>query len=432
MIIIALFVECISVINIMYALSKRAVKWQYDDVVLLFFWTYMLYMIEEGIFPSYTCIIIYLTVCLLHKLRLEISWSGALLKSVLTLIVLGFIEMLTMFLFYGLFYLFDIELKDWHVVFLIMSICVLICSIGFLRILISDNLKVKSIKEYFDFGEMINESTAFSQIVLIITIVLIMGTIKFDFVNKYMQGLLFIFVVFLLLYRTKELIKLERIKAEYEMKNISNTYDEAYEELIMAVRRNQHDYKNQLEAIKGMWLIETENTNFEEKEKYLDGLKEKFKYDSILTGCNNSTIAGYLYSKALEFDKCGINFKIKISVDQGRCKAKIYELLEILGVLLNNAYECVKEYNQKNPTIDLRLQENGEGIYIEVKNVSERKSYSEIEQMFKEGFSTKGKARGIGLYSVKLILKKYNVDMLVENTIENKINWLDFSFTIPV
>ncbi|WP_200800695.1 ATP-binding protein [Carboxydothermus pertinax] len=50
-----------------------------------------------------------------------------------------------------------------------------------------------------------------------------------------------------------------------------------------------------------------------------------------------------------------------------------------------------------------------------------------IEKIFEPGFSTKGEGRGMGLYSVKKLVKKYNGNIQVKSD----ANWTIFTVRIP-
>ena len=50
--------------------------------------------------------------------------------------------------------------------------------------------------------------------------------------------------------------------------------------------------------------------------------------------------------------------------------------------------------------------------------------------MFKLGYSTKGEGRGIGLASLKTLVKEYNGKLSVENEELEDINWLKIKVEI--
>ncbi|MCM1495742.1 MAG: GHKL domain-containing protein [Bacteroides sp.] len=260
--------------------------------------------------------------------------------------------------------------------------------------------------------------------------------IKFDFEQRrslhilfYLLAFVVLVVVFVGIFREQQ-AGFELEKKELEL-NLQKQYDGAYRELLNEVRQRQHDYKNQLTALYSMHLTAT---SFEElvamQQSYGNLLLEKGMFDSILTGCNNSILAGYIYSVCTSFEKEGIIIRPDVKVYGRECSRKISDIIEILGVLLNNAYESVSEQEREGNCIRLVVLENHLEFYIEVSNISDYISNKEIEAMFQMGYSTKGEKRGLGLYSVKSIAKRYESNILVDNYQENNDNWFRFKILI--
>ena len=149
---------------------------------------------------------------------------------------------------------------------------------------------------------------------------------------------------------------LEKRKLELEIEDI---YGHAYQELISEVRRNQHDFQNQLAAIYSMHLTATSLEDLVEKQKnYGNVLLEEHRYDRILTGCNNPILAGYLYYRCVAYEKKNIRVDYHIQVDKGDCRLSLHEVIEILGILLTNAYESYQAQRKESAVISLALAEN--------------------------------------------------------------------------
>jgi sensor histidine kinase regulating citrate/malate metabolism len=108
----------------------------------------------------------------------------------------------------------------------------------------------------------------------------------------------------------------------------------------------------------------------------------------------------------------------------------LYEIIEILGILTTNAAEYYKDV-AGDKIIKLTIQETLHNLYIEVSNKSKKFSVSEIERMFKYGYSTKGTERGIGLPRIKELAEKTDSDIIVDNKVFDEENWLSFTIVIP-
>lgn len=409
----------------MYALYERPLKWQYIETVLSLFWAIVLHFITIKFCTKYACSLVYISLFMYCRKRFNEKYFIIFIRSVFALGILGGMEIILMFCLNYLLYILKIQLIEGEdtLMFFLLSIGVCVFSFFFYRFMLDKENKI-------DLFLSIREKK--SQIVIFITVIILVASIKFNVVNKYTQGLLFLLLMIINYFRMKEVIHAEKIKNEYEKDKLTLIYSNAYEKLIMAVRRNQHDYKNQLEAIKAMCSLDNSTeANVENQKRYMEELSERYKCDSILTGCNNSILAGYLYSKVEEWNRQGIRWGLYIRVDQAKCILRLHEILEILGVLLDNAKECVLCLGQESPTIGVSIVESSDNLFICIKNVSEYKTYKDIENMFQMGFSTKGENRGIGLYSVKELLNNNNIDIRVENINDKQVNWLSISIEIP-
>lgn len=222
--------------------------------------------------------------------------------------------------------------------------------------------------------------------------------------------------------------EVEKKKLELDLQEI---YGDAYKELITEVRRKQHDFKNQLSAIYSMHVTASSLEELVERQReYGDILLENNRYDKILTGCNNSILAGYLYCKCVAYEQEDVQVDPQISVDSVECSLSLHEVIEILGILLTNAFEKYQT-KRENKCIGLIVKDSIEKFTIEVSNESEELTSKEIEQIFSEGYSSKGLNRGIGLARVKELASSVKADLIVENRIKDNSNWISFRVVIP-
>lgn len=219
-------------------------------------------------------------------------------------------------------------------------------------------------------------------------------------------------------------IEIEKKKNEIKMQNI---YGKAYEELLQQVRERQHDYKNQLAAIYGMHMKVGVNQELAiMQEEYLDVLKKKDKFDSILTGCNQPIIAGYIYNKCVLLDKDDIEVQYQLKIDQASGWDSIHEFIELLGIFFDNAHEQCICNNGKNRKIVFSLTEDNDAIVFTISNPTEYLTTEEIDRWLQKGYSTKGSNRGIGLARAKKLIEKRNGIIEIKNINLEKQNWIYF------
>ena len=126
--------------------------------------------------------------------------------------------------------------------------------------------------------------------------------------------------------------------------------------------------------------------------------------------------------------KEGVTVSYRINIGDMECSVPTYKIVELLGNLIKNAVEAVKE--REDGSIHVMMLEEKDRIRIEVSNESEVVDYQRIQEFFRKGYSEKGKNRGYGLYNVKKICGDYGIGITCENREENGRNRLVFGLTI--
>lgn len=205
---------------------------------------------------------------------------------------------------------------------------------------------------------------------------------------------------------------------------LNNKYMKTYEDLILEIRQKQHDYNNQLSALYSMHHVAEDKEQLVKMQReYVDELVDKDTMDKILFQCDNPVICGYIYSKCRKAYREGIDIETSLERD-GDFSVPLHKIIEILGILLDNAVEYLQESDFTDRRIKLRIEKRLEKNVIEVENISEYYSFDQLNNMFEPGNSTKGEGRGLGLSSLKTIVKEYKGDVLVENIEAEGNNWV--------
>lgn len=223
------------------------------------------------------------------------------------------------------------------------------------------------------------------------------------------------------------------INAENEKKinarevQLYELYNKTFEEAIIAIKKRQHEFDNHINAIKCMQLtIENHEELIKMQNEYCDKVLFENSLNKILKLHTEPILVGFLYSKLAYAKEQGISVIHEVQSIELKKRININVLVEIIGVLLDNAIEALKENDGDKILIVKILQEEQEDFSIEVANVSRKYKNSEIEKFCICGYSTKDKERGLGLARVKEIVKKYKADFWIENVIYNNQNFLSF------
>ncbi|MCK5763555.1 MAG: GHKL domain-containing protein [Clostridiales bacterium] len=190
----------------------------------------------------------------------------------------------------------------------------------------------------------------------------------------------------------------------YEEKvKLYDTFFPVIDTMIDEFRKNQHDFENHIQTIKSMKREEFEQED--SIERYIDGIREGDVLDGIIE-VENKILAAFLYSKYLEVLEKGVEIKFSIKGTLSNSVYGDHELVEIFGILIDNAVEATLEYDKLKAIEVLIKREKGINI-LEVRNSFRFIGVNELGMFFKLGYSTKGDiGRGVGLHKLKKLIER--------------------------
>ena len=183
------------------------------------------------------------------------------------------------------------------------------------------------------------------------------------------------------------------------------------DELVMEVRSRQHEFSNKLLAITS--ILETADSLQEAKQKiaqYTDNVRLQPHQEQLLT-MEQKIVAGFLYAKLRRAEQMGVHVDIRFSIPAYKMPCEEVDLLELLGVLIDNALEA----STSGQTVELLGMVDGEHVRIEVSNPAPKMTNEQMMKMFELGFSTKSGRRGFGLHNFTQIAKQYNAKIILKN-----------------
>lgn len=216
---------------------------------------------------------------------------------------------------------------------------------------------------------------------------------------------------------------------------VSNKYNIAinslndYEEMMSKYRVNSHENRNLLLTIRAMILNNEKDipqyidtiiqSNYNDDQKLLQ------KVSIIPSGGLRATI----YSEILKIKSNKIKYILNISPE-----IKSFEIIEldssttidmckIIGVLIDNSIEAVKDLKKRNIEIDL-FNESG-NLCIKISNYY--LNNIQFDKIFDKGYTTKGSGHGYGLSLVKKIISN-NKKIEISTDVQKDV----FSQTIKI
>lgn len=204
--------------------------------------------------------------------------------------------------------------------------------------------------------------------------------------------------------------KYDKLAKEKEIE-LRNSYDNVYRQLLESIRRKQHDFDNQINAIYSQHLLAKDlDELIAMQRKYCGELLRDNRFSRLLCG-GSPILIGFLYSKFHEIENNGCHVDFDIKINKMKCIIPQYKIVEIMGILLDNAMEAVVESERRN--IEVEIYEDSHSVHISVKNDSAYFMREEIARFTMPDYSTKGEGRGIGLANVVDILCSYDCVLCV-------------------
>lgn len=224
----------------------------------------------------------------------------------------------------------------------------------------------------------------------------------------------------------------QREKRENDKKTKEIMMYQAYETSlqisIQKMRIQQHNFKNQMGTMLGMHITtESYEELVKRQRKYYGILARDNKDCSIVTQCEEPILAGFLYYKLNEIKSKGMEIEYSVHVSSKEYCISKNKIVEILGILIDNAVEYSESHSEKS-AIKLSVYEE-EKLVIRCLNRAEYFSQEQIKKFFQKGYSTKGAERGLGLYSVRQYVKS-NGEIIVSNRNIDEENWIEFIVNI--
>lgn len=213
-------------------------------------------------------------------------------------------------------------------------------------------------------------------------------------------------VIFLIQYNVYE-ISFLRLEAE-TLKQLQVEKEKQYifsKENINLMNQKSHDLKHFLQALK--------MADYSEREKLIEDTNEVVQfYDSIIK-TDSEVLNTILTEKSLLCTKYNIKLTCSLSTTK-LSELAVVDLYTMLGNAIDNAIECVKEYNElEKRIISVSILERGNVLCIFVDN------YFEGTLEYEDGIPLTSKKdnayHGYGVKSIKMLARKYGGDIRISD-----------------
>lgn len=211
-------------------------------------------------------------------------------------------------------------------------------------------------------------------------------------------------VLFIAMYNANK----DTLQAQQSAALQQRAYMQTLESIQNEVRGFRHDYHNMMA---GLYLqaqqgdVEGLQDQLRKKLEYFDeSLSEHIRQTSALVNIDNIQVKSLLAVKAKELQDKSISFHIEIVRPVKNLGMDVEDFGRTLGILIDNAAEAAAE--AEKPLVDLIMVSKNNTFHVIVRNTFSGEAPA-LNEVWIDGFSTKGSNRGIGLTSLKRLLGRY-------------------------
>lgn len=188
-----------------------------------------------------------------------------------------------------------------------------------------------------------------------------------------------------------------------------------------ALRAQTHEYMNKLHVISGLSDMKDHHMLSTYIAKLVDYQQTEVGF--VVSRFKDPILAGFLLGKLSFARESGAEFIISgdgILPESAETEI-IHDIITILGNLIDNAIEAVKDSQIKKVSVRFDYFENL--LIVEVHDSGNGIDERNLDRIFSKGFSTKGENRGYGLFLVHQSLEKVNGEFEIQSEIGGGTTW---------
>ena len=192
----------------------------------------------------------------------------------------------------------------------------------------------------------------------------------------------------------------------------SDMLEDAYgqlEELNATLRKQRHDFKNQLQVVHG--LIELED--HAEAGRYIESVYDDIQKVSSVLRTGIPAVNALIAAKMSDCESRGIGLKVDIYSAWNELPMEGYVVCRVMGNLLDNAIEAVADVPGAQIRLELSKALNDFTFYVE--NNGPEIPPQVRARIFERGFTTKRTGNGMGLAIVQELLDECGGSVIVES-----------------
>lgn len=201
--------------------------------------------------------------------------------------------------------------------------------------------------------------------------------------------------------------KLIKNQQQKEELNKQRELMELKESFLQQMAAEQHDFAKHLRTIKSLLKVSEDRERISDAAAYVEELiaAREGKKSMMYTG--DGILSAILHDKRKEAERKGVAFHVLARQTEKKLPLSQTELVELVGNLLDNAFEAVERMETERRKVFFEIGEQKGTVFLQTINSLPEESPA-AEQMLERGVSTKrGHLRGYGLANVKNIAEAH-------------------------
>ncbi len=413
---IAVLLEVFSIVICIHEIYNRRTKLDIKTVGLLLVTVSVLEMIRQLNFNNAVSLCTFVLMVLYCAYKFKDSVLGAIVNTLLMLILIGILQFVFLLALNGV----SFQDEVWRM--LIINILVTIFSLWLLP-----KMKIHKLRGIIRRRDKLIFFT-FSVALFVICLITIRGKLLGKINASYYVLAVPLLIVLLWTLGKWGMAQDEKESVQNELL-VTKSMQEEYDDLLTSVRLREHGFKNHLAALLSLkYTSKSYEELVKEQDNYYGVIREENRYNKLLF-LGDSTISGFLYEKFCQAEDEGIVVTYEIKGCFSGSLMPIYHIIEILGILFDNAIEAQLEETEVK-RLRFQFEEQDAMFLFRIWNPYPYVNYAEIESWFLQNNSKKGKNRGIGLYYAKKLCEVHAANILCRNVESEQENWIEITLEI--
>ena len=188
--------------------------------------------------------------------------------------------------------------------------------------------------------------------------------------------------------------------------------------LVDSMRANNHDFTNKLHVILGLLQMEM----YDEAASYIENITivQRETISKIMSAVKEPAVAALLIGKTARASELNVKFILQEGSVFSKSDYPIptETLVTIIGNLIDNAFDAMNEANtdlEKPKELLFGIYSKPNALLITANDTGVGIKEENKAQVFENGYSTKGKGRGTGLYQVKRLVENLGGEILLDS-----------------